>query len=170
MANEFKRYANKLRNLETRLNRSNATAQVVGEEFAQGVRDHLPVIQDYRKGSGNELGRVSSRVARQTATITWSGAGIWYIEFGTGSPAVGKYPDSAQMGEANGYEPRPNGHTLGQYWVLPMDEYSLSDGRPVITKGWAPYAPFYTTQMEYQMGKYKEPIANAAREQVENAL
>lgn len=167
---DFGNFANKLRNLEKNMNRRNAVAQVIADDFADTLRSNLPELGDnYAKGAGNDLGYVSSRAANQTATITWTGSQIWYIEFGTGSPAVGKYPDGAQMSDV-GYGPRATGHALEMYWTLPMDQFSTADGKPVVTKGWSPYAPFYKAQLAYRSGDFDEDIASAARKLIDNLL
>lgn len=164
-------YANKLANLEKNLNRRNDIARTIADEFSDELRKNLPALgDDYAHGAGNEVGYVSSSVSKQTATITWYGKQVWYLEFGTGSPAVGRYPDGEQMATAGGYSPRPNGHSLGVYWTLPMDEFSTSDGKPIVTKGWAPYAPFYSTQVAFRSGKFNMEIGATVRKLTDSLL
>ena len=163
-------FAKKLRRLETNMNRRNGIAKSLADDFADKLRDNLPQLGDnYAKGAGNDLGYVSSTAAKQTATITWTGNQIFYIEFGTGSPAVGRYQNTPQMMDA-GYAPRATGHSLGVYWTLPMDEFSTSDGKPIVTKGWEPYAPFLTTQLAYHGGQFHGGMIDATKKQVESLL
>lgn len=167
---DLSNFASKLRNLESRMNRSNDVAWELASELQRDLQSNLPQLGDmYDKGAGNETGYVSAKAAKQTAILTWTGKQIWYIEFGTGTLAVGRYGDSAQMAEA-GYAPRASGHSLGVYWTLPMDEYSTSDGKPVVTKGWSPYAPFYTTQLHYRSGKFDPVIKKAVKKKLESLL
>lgn len=170
MANTIKQLVKHIASAEKRLNSSNAVANVVASELKDELLSNLPVITDLTKGGGNDTGYVSTRVGKQTATLRWTGKGIWYLEFGTGIVGDGMYDDPERMSDANGYAPRPYDHALGQYWTLPMEEFSTADGKPVMTKGWAPYAPFYTTVLMFQSGKFSDKISSAVREQVEKIL
>jgi len=170
MANTIKQLIKTISNAERRLNSTNAVPSVIASELKQEMLSNLPEITDLTKGGGNDTGYVSTKVGKQTATLRWTGTGIWYIEFGTGIVGDGKYGDPERMNDANGYAPRPYDHALGQYWTLPMEEYSTADGKPVMTKGWVPYAPFYTTVLMFQQGKFSQQIARAVREQVDKIL
>lgn len=173
MANELKAYANKLKKLEGKLKRSNDVPKVLASELENALVRNLPQFSgadDYAIGGANSTGVVRSAAVNQTASLIWSGDQIWYLEFGTGSPAVGKYPDPQTMAEAGGYYPRPDGHVFGSKWVLPMDEYRYSTGAPIVSRGWQPYAPFYFTVLLYKSGKFNQPMEDALRKQLENLL
>lgn len=168
---ELTAFTAKLSKLESKMNRRTAIPQTIASEFADELRSNLPVMgNDYAKGEGNDTGYVSSKAAQGKATISWTGQQIWYIEFGTGSPAVGKYPDQAQMTDAGTYAPRATGHSLGAYWTLPMEEFSDADGKPIVTKGWAPYAPFYKTQMAFKSGKFDSAVEKTVHDLVKEFL
>lgn len=173
MANELKAYANKLKKLEGKLKRSNDVPKVLASELENALVRNLPQFSDawdYKIGGANGTGVVRSSAANQTASLTWSGDQIWYLEFGTGAPAVGKYPDPQTMAEAGGYAPRPSGHLFGSKWALPKDEYQTEDGKWVVSGGWQPYAPFYFTVLLYKSGKFNQPMEDALRKQLENLL
>lgn len=164
-------FGKKLSKLEGRMNSRKAIPQTIADEFADELRSNLPVMgSDYAAGEGNDTGYVSSKAKRGTASISWTGRQIWYIEFGTGSPAVGKYPDQAQMTDASAYAPRATGHSLGAYWTLPMDEFTDANGNPIVTKGWEPYAPFYKTQMAFRSGKFDQAVSKTLRDLIKETL
>lgn len=174
MANSIKQLISKLNTLEGKLKRSNDMAKAAGEAFsdklAENVNATAASVSDPSQGGANDTGRVLRPTVRGgMATVRWSGNQIHYLEFGAGIEGDGKYPDGAQMAEY-GYQPQPYGHHAGQWWILPS-QYTTAEGKPVFSKGWAPYAPFYTTQLEARMGTLlSEPVRIALANLIERNL
>lgn len=174
MANSIKQLITKLNSLDSKLKRSNDMAKAAGEAFADKLAENINTtvasIDDPSQGSANNIGRVSRPAVKGgTATVKWSGNQIHYLEFGAGIEGDGKYPDGAQMAEY-GYQPQPYGHHAGVWWILPS-KYTTSEGKPVFSKGWVPYAPFYSTQLEARMGTLlSEPVQIALANLIERNL
>lgn len=174
MANSIKQFITKLSSLEGKIKRSNDMAKAAGEAFSDKLTENVNAtaasVSDLSKGAANKTGKVLKPTVRSgVATVKWSGNQIHYLEFGTGVEGDGKYKDPAQMAEYD-YSPQPDGHHVGQWWVLPS-KYTTSEGKPVFSKGWAPYAPFYTTQVEARMGTLlSEPVRIALVNLIERNL
>lgn len=184
MASEIKQFATRLKKLPRELTRDGTIAETIGDEFCKELAKRIPSGLDITKGGGNdEPSRVDFRKTQRSVTPFWTGNQVYYLEYGTGSPAVGKYPDSERMLESNTeygpYAPRPLGHNLGAYWRLP-DLYwkqpdTLQNGNSsvvdyYVTKGWEPYAPFYLTVQQFKMGAFNKPIEQRVHEIAESKL
>lgn len=173
MANSIKQLITRLNSLDSKLKRSNDMAKAAGEAFADKLADNVnnaASVSDPSQGGANGIGRVSRPAVKGgMATVRWSGNQIHYLEFGTGIEGDGKYPDGAQMAEY-GYQPQPYGHHAGQWWILPS-KYTTAEGKPVFSKGWQPYAPFYSTQLEARNGTLlSEPVRIALNNLIERNL
>lgn len=174
MANSISQLKSKLQSLDGKIKRSNDMAKAAGEAFRgeleNNVNATVGAINDFAQGAANDPGRVLKPTVKSgVATVRWSGNQVHYLEFGTGLVGDGKYPDQAQMAEY-GYEPQLDGHRLGTKWVLPS-RYTTSEGKPVMTQGWLPYAPFYNTQLIAKNGDlFTVPVTNALVKLIERNL
>lgn len=174
MADSISGLARKLKSLDSKVKRSNDIAKAAGEAFqtklVSNVNEAAAKANDFSSGAANSFGKVAKPTVKGgEATVRWSGNQIHYLEFGTGIEGDGKYPDASQMAEY-GYEPQPYGHHAGIWWILPS-QYTTSEGKPVFSKGWVPYAPFYHTQLEARYGSLLDvPVEKALRNLIERNL
>lgn len=174
MADSISQLTSRLKSLDGKIKRSNDMAKAAGEAFyselQNNVNSSIGSIDDFAKGAANNIGRVNQPTVKSgVATVKWSGNQIHYLEFGTGLVGSGKYPDQAQMAEY-GYESQPTGHHAGTWWILPA-QYTTSEGKPVFTQGWTPYAPFYKTQLTARYGDlFTKPITDALTDLIERNL
>lgn len=171
MANDLNDFIGKMKSLESRLKRSNDLSKTVADLLKTEMSKNLGSMVGIppEKGGGNDLGSIRTTAKNQIATLTWKGDQIWYLEFGTGIVGAGRYPDGSTMAEANGYSPRPMGHSDGEFWRLPH-EFDLADGTGVYSSGWKPYAPFYKTMTQVQNGSFDEEIGKTVDELIERYL
>lgn len=168
---EIKKLINRYKALPNRVSKSNDPAKAL----AQAMRNdldlqivELPAL-DFAEGGANDSGYSKTKVGRQTATLSWVGDGVEYLEFGTGIEGVNMpYPNPSLMRE-HVYEPQAHGHIHDMYWILPMD-YVGRDGEPVETCGWKPYKPMYNIRKNVLLGVYNPVIEHSVHDLVERWL
>lgn len=165
---EIGKLATRVKNIDKNLLRTGSVTNQLRQDLLSELDAQLSTLPDtgnMEMGGANDRGVASSVSTNKTVNLRWVGEAVYYLEFGTGAPAVGAYPDASRMAEAvteyGPYAPRPdnhwNGWRRGAEWKLP-EEYGHADGSPVYSSGWVPYAPFYKTIHAYESGKFKDNL------------